>query len=148
MKLTLIAAILFLSLSSFGQCIISIKIKIDDTPVDSLTNDLKVKIKFNDKSDTLTFNSNNGVVNIPWLYKEINYFEVFYKGYFVNMTEHAAQVEGQSLFDKSNHNWFITIDKFPYSAITKERFPKIKKPQYSFIIKTDKGYAFNGIGRK
>jgi hypothetical protein len=148
MKLTLIAAILFLSLSSFGQSIISIKIKFDDTPVDSLTNDLKVKIKLNDNSDTLTFNSNNGIVYIPWLYKEINYFEVFYKGYFVNMTEHAAQVEGQSLFDKSIHNWFITIDKFPYSAITKERFSKIKKPQYSFIIKTDKGYAFNGIGKK
>ncbi len=139
---------LFLSLLSFGQSTVSIKIKLDETSVDSLTNDLVVKLKFKNENDTLTINSIGGKINMPWIYKDIVFFEVFYKGYFVNMTEYAAQVEGKSLFNERIRNWFITIDNFPYSAITKQTFPKIIKPEYSFIIKTDKYYDFNGMGKK
>ena len=148
MKFTLITTMLFLSLLSFGQTTISVKIKLDEVSVDSLTNDLIVKLKFKNESDTLTIKSVNGKVHIPWIYKEIVFFEVVYKRYFVNMSAYAAQVEGKSLFNERIHNWFIIIDNFPYSTITKEKFTKIIKPEYSFIIKTDHDYNFNGIGRK
>ncbi len=158
MKKSIPLTFLFMMLAYAGYCqqAINITIYVDDTLQAAIAKETVVKFRFKGERDTLVIYGNNGQIKLPALEKELDYFEVRYGWeYSCYMDFYAAEVEGKSIFLRSGNAIQIRIDNYPFSNLTKSRFPAIKKNQYSMIFgqandSPDSGHFgfFNAIGNK